>query len=165
MSVVIDMLIYVIFTVGVLVWFYYKHIPLSDVWARRIEIFGYILLIVIAIWAFAIKNVAFGDFYNDDLFWINEKLYHIFHGIVSLHDGSSFDTAQAWKSFFAAESSEYVQEQLFTVDCIEAVLQVLSAGCIGIGRLQELKNNKKVKARTTIKVAKGDGGKHRGKRE
>ena len=58
-----------------------------------------------------------------------------------------------------------VQEQLFTVDCIEAVLQVFSAGCIGIGRLQELKNNKKVRVRTTANAAKGNGGKHRGKRK
>ena len=97
MFVVIDMLFFIAAFVGVLVWFYYTNVPLSDIWARRIEVFGYILLVVVAIWAFAIKNVAFGDFYNDDLFWMNEKLNYIFRCIVNLHEGRSFDTSQVWK--------------------------------------------------------------------
>ena len=78
MLVVVGMLIYITALTGGLVWFYYKNIKLSNVWARRIEVFGYILLIVLAIWTFAVKNVAFGQFYNDDWIFLNEKLHYIF---------------------------------------------------------------------------------------
>ena len=78
MLVVVCMLIYITALTGGLVWLYYKNIKLSNVWARRIEVFGYILLIVLAIWTFAVKNVAFGQFYNDDWIFLNEKLHYIF---------------------------------------------------------------------------------------
>lgn len=142
MLVLVFMLLLVLFAIIFLFVIYSKFIRVSDVVARRIEISGYILLIAIAVWTFGIKNIAFGDFYNDGWIYLHNKLHYIFEGITSLHDGKAFDTSSAWTQFNSLYRTDYLDNQLLYVDIIETIFQVLSALCIAIGRLQDIMNNK-----------------------
>ncbi len=107
-----------------------KFLKISDVRARQIEIIGYMLLFVLIIWTFLIKNILSSDFYNNDLLII-EKLNGIFSAITN----PDYETHRFW----SWNESDYVKGQLLYIDIIEFLLQVSSTVCIAIGRLQELK--------------------------
>lgn len=138
MSAVIFMLFSITVIIAVSVWFYYNYISISDSTARKIEILGYIFLIVLIIWEFAIKNIAFGEFYDIEWYYLSEKLKIIYSGIESIIQNSTFNTSLGTDVIWN-KTSDDLKLQLLTVDIIEVVLQILSTVCIAIGRFQELK--------------------------
>lgn len=54
----------------------------------------------------------------------------------------TIDEQSVIKGFQEAVKSEYVQTQIFCVNLIESILQILSTVFIAIGRLQEIKTSK-----------------------
>lgn len=141
-GVVLYLLLVVGLVVGALVWFYCKYCKVSDALARKIEIIGYVLLFILVVWEFIVKDIMFESFYNADFLYINQKLHYIYSAITSLITGQTYDTVNGWNGFYANESSKYVQNQLLTVNVIEAVLQLTSVVCIAVGRFQELRTKK-----------------------
>lgn len=137
----IVILFYVILLVGLFIFLYYRIIPMKNETARFCEIIGYALLIVFIIWEMAIKDILLSEFYNDDWYYLNQKLNIMFDAIATLINNGSFDTNVAWKQF-NMNTSEYTNIQLLTVDWIEFFLQLFSTIGIAIGRFQELKNRK-----------------------
>lgn len=138
---IIVVLFYIIIVVGLFIFLYYKIIPMSDKTARFCEIIGYALLIVFIIWQMAIKDILLSEYYNDDWYFLNQKLHIIFNAISTLIDNGSFDTSSAWETF-NMDSGEYINMQLRTTDWIEFFLQFFSTIGIAIGRFQELKSKK-----------------------
>ena len=47
---------------------FFKYINISDRTARKIEIVGYISLIVLIIWEFVVKNILMNEFYLQESF-------------------------------------------------------------------------------------------------
>ena len=128
--------------VVVLFVFYFKCIKLSDYIARRIEICGYCILLVLIIWEFGIRNIAMDEFYNLDLSIIKEKLDYIFYGIKRLGSRTSVDNLCVQYGEIE-DGYDYVKLQMLFVDIAELIMQVLSTLFIAIGRLQELRNKKR----------------------
>ena len=128
-----------------LAWVFGSEIRLSNKTARKIEIFGYLLLVVLLIWEFVIKNICLEQFYNDDWVFLNEKL--------KILTGDTTDV-NAFTDTFFQDTNKRVEIQLLTVDIIEAVLQILSTICIAVGRFHELNQLKQEKTQNKNKSIK-----------
>lgn len=121
---------------------YAKIFRMSDQRARKIEIFGYILLFIVVAWQGVVKSIMMDQFYNIDLMQIDEKLTYIFLMLKSSMENGTVDTARFSKSFFSLESDGYIQSQLQCVNFIESLLIIASTVFVAIGRLQELLDKK-----------------------
>lgn len=141
MSVPIVFVLMILFAVSAIFYVFFKYINLSDRTARKIEIVGYVLLIVIIVWEFIVKNILMSQFYLDESFYTVEKINYIYILLIKICRHLNIDTSQI-SDFFNLEHSDYLNLQLLTTSIIEAILQILSAIFIAIGRLQELKKNK-----------------------
>ena len=117
-----------------------KYIKISDLTARKIEVFGYILLFVVLVWEFVVKNIVMADFYDSYQYYTNEKLFTIFDTLRNIYINGSMDISQASEYFLSLKCSDQLSQQILTTDIIEAVLQIGSAVCIAIGRFQDIKN-------------------------
>lgn len=136
------MLVAIAIVVAGLFYIYFKHINLKDSTARKIEICGYYILVILLIWEFGIKNIAMNEYYNLDLSVIKEKINYIFLEIQNLSLGFSVDSL--YEQYGTIEDgSDYVNMQMHFVDVAELIMQVLSALFIAIGRFQELRKKKK----------------------
>ena len=136
-----------------LAWVFGSEIRLSNKTARKIEIFGYLLLVVLLIWEFVIKNICLEQFYNDDWVFLNEKLKIIYTTLNDILTGDTTDV-NAFTDTFFQDTNKRVEIQLLTVDIIEAVLQILSTICIAVGRFHELKKLKQEKTQNKNKSIK-----------
>lgn len=142
MGVIIELSILVVSLVAVVVWVYNNYIYLSDETARKIEIFGYILLFSVIIWEMVIKNILSADFYDSNWLYLEQKLFALYIMLEDILTESAYDATQIWE-IFSLEDNEYVKKQLLTIDVIEAVLTVLSTVCIAVGRFQDLRKGAK----------------------
>lgn len=115
-----------------------KKINLTNEKARKIEILGYILLFAVIVWEFILKNILSDSFYNDNWFYLSEKLKAIY---ILLNDIVIDNTANYGKfgNTFFNERSDFLQIQLITIDFIEFLLKLISTIFIAIGRFHELK--------------------------
>ena len=52
--------------VSALFFIYFKYVKIKNSTARKMEICGYCILLVLIIWEFGIKNIAMNEFYNLD---------------------------------------------------------------------------------------------------
>lgn len=138
MGVIIELSVLIVVLVAVLVWFYNNYIYLSDKIARKIEIFGYILLFSVVLWEMVIKNILSADFYDSNWLYLEQKLFALYIMLEDILTESAYDATQIWE-IFSMEDSEYIKTQLLTIDVIEAILTVLSTVCIAIGRFQDLR--------------------------
>lgn len=126
-----------LFVVSIIVvalcYFYLKNVELRDERARKIEVLGYITLLIVIVWEFGIKNVLMSGFYNSDIFYISQKLDYIYNAVT---DGTiqSYDNPSYWNM----RTNDTVETQILAVNVLEALLQIFSAACIAIGRVQEL---------------------------
>ncbi len=142
MLVIIFLFALIAIIVSILVIVYYKYVKISDNWARKLEILGYILLFIVFVWEFIIKNLLMENFYNADWYYLNQRLYYIFLmlradlGIAAIDENAIID------GFQNAVQGEYVQSQMLCVNVIESILQILSTILIAIGRFQEIKKKK-----------------------
>lgn len=102
--------------------------------ARNCEIKGYFLLFLILVWEFYFKGIECKDFYNINLFNIEEKLNIIFNTIL-YNEGLNYDLLRRFNSLVP---SNFLKIQLFIIDIIEVVLKILSTVFISIGRIHEL---------------------------
>ena len=142
MGVIIELSILIVGLVAVLVWVYNNYIYLSDKTARKIEVFGYILLFSVIIWEMVIKNILSADFYDSNWLYLDQKLFALYIMLEDILTESAYDATQIWE-IFSLEDSEYVKKQLLTIDVIEAILTVLSTVCIAVGRFQDLRKGAK----------------------
>ena len=140
MGIIIKLSMLVVGLVSVIVWVYNNYIYLSDKAARKIEIFGYILLFSVVIWEMVIKNILSADFYDSNWLYLEQKLFALYIMLEDILNESTYDATQIWE-IFSLEDSEYVKKQLLTIDVIEAVLTVLSTVCIAVGRFQDLRKD------------------------
>ena len=142
MLVIILMFAMITMVVSFLVIAYYKYVKISDDWARKLEVFGCILLFIVFVWEFIVKNLLMENFYNVDWYYLNQRLYYMFLmlkadlGIGRINEGAVIS------GFQNAVQGEYVQNQILCVNVIESVLQILSTIFIAIGRFQEIKKKK-----------------------
>ena len=120
---------------------YFKYIRISDRIARKIEIIGYIFLVVLIVWTFFIKNVVMGNFYIQDSYYTAEKFKHLYSILINICYALNVDVSNI-NNFYSLENNKYLDQQLLTCDIIEAILQLISTIFIAIGRLQDLKRNK-----------------------
>jgi len=147
MEPIISLLFVVLVCVISVVWLFCKYAKLTDAQARKVELVGYVLLLTALIWELVIKNVLSAGFYNAEWLFINEKVDNLFLMIESIINQTSFNTSSAWKQFQQLKVDEYVEMQLVTMDVIEAVLQIVSAACIAVGRYQDVRNSYKNKGK------------------
>ena len=124
---------------SVLVIVYYKFVKISDNWARKLEVLGYILLFIVFIWEFIIKNLLMENFYNADWYYLNQRLSYMFLMIEADLGIGAINEQSVIEGFWNAVQSEYVQTQIQCVNLIESVLKILSTVFIAIGRFQEIK--------------------------
>ena len=114
--------------VSALFFIYFKYVKIKNSTARKMEICGYCILLVLIIWEFGIKN--------------KEKIDYVFLGIKNLSSGSSVDSLYA--NYGSIEDgNDYVNMQMLFVDIAELIMQVLSTLFIAIGRFQELRKKEK----------------------
>lgn len=78
MLVIILMFAMITMVVSFLVIAYYKYVKISDDWARKLEVFGCILLFIVFVWEFIVKNLLMENFYNVDWYYLNQRLYYMF---------------------------------------------------------------------------------------
>ncbi len=137
------MFIMIVVMVSVLVIVYYKFVKISDNWARKLEVLGYILLFIVFVWEFIVKNLLMENFYNADWYYLNQRLYYMFLMLEANLRIGAINEQAVIEGFKDAVQSEYVQSQLHFVNLIESVLQILSTIFIAIGRFQEIKNSRR----------------------
>lgn len=142
MLVIIFLFAIIAIVVSILVVVYYKFIKISDNWARRLEILGYILLFIVFVWEFVVKNLLMENFYNADWYYLNQRLYYMFLMLSADLEISAINEEAVIEGFRNAVQGEYVQSQMLCVNVIESVLQILSTIFIAIGRFQEIKKGK-----------------------
>ena len=142
MGVIIELSILIVGLVAVVVWVYNNYIYLSDKTARKIEIFGYILLFSVIIWEMVIKNILSADFYDSNWLYLEQKLFALYIMLEDILNESTYDATRIWE-IFSLEDSEYIKKQLLAIDVIEAVLTVFSTICIAVGRFQDLRKGAK----------------------
>lgn len=133
----------IVVMVSVLVIVYYKFVKISDNWARKLEVLGYILLFIVFVWEFIVKNLLMENFYNADWYYLNQRLYYMFLMLEANLGIGAINEQAVIEGFKDAVQSEYVQSQLHFVNLIESVLQILSTIFIAIGRFQEIKNSRR----------------------
>ncbi len=139
---IIFLAIIILFAVATFFYTYLKCINFSDETARKIEIIGYVLLICVIIWEFGLKNIDMNDFLVSESYYTVEKINYIYILIEKICSALGIDTSTT-NDFFSLKTSDYLNSQILTTNIVEAVLQILSAVFIAIGRLQELKKRKK----------------------
>ena len=137
------MFIIIAVVVSVLVIVYYKFVKISDNWARKLEVLGYILLFIVFIWEFIIKNLLMENFYNADWYYLNQRLSYMFLMIEADMGIGAINEQSVIEGFWNAVQSEYVQTQIQCVNLIESVLKILSTVFIAIGRFQEIKSQRR----------------------
>ena len=137
------MFIIIAVVVSVLVIVYYKFVKISDNWARKLEVLGYILLFIVFIWEFIIKNLLMENFYNADWYYLNQRLSYMFLMIEADLGIGAINEQSVIEGFWNAVQSEYVQTQIQCVNLIESVLKILSTVFIAIGRFQEIKSQRR----------------------
>ena len=137
------MFIIIAVIVSVLVIVYCKFVKISDNWARKLEVLGYILLFIVFIWEFIIKNLLMENFYNADWYYLNQRLSYMFLMIEADMGIGAINEQSVIEGFWNAVQSEYVQTQIQCVNLIESVLKILSTVFIAIGRFQEIKSQRK----------------------
>lgn len=142
MLVIIFLFALIAIIVSILVIVYYKYVKISDNWARKLEILGYILLFIVFVWEFIIKNLLMENFYNADWYYLNQRLYYIFLMLRADLGIAAIDENAIINGFQNAVQGEYVQSQMLCVNVIESILQILSTILIAIGRFQEIKKKK-----------------------
>lgn len=142
MLVIIFLFAIIAIVVSILVVVYYKFIKISDNWARRLEILGYILLFIVFVWEFVVKNLLMENFYNAGWYYLNQRLYYIFLMLRADLGISAINEEAVIDYFQNAVQGEYVQSQMLCVNVVESVLQILSTIFIAIGRFQEIKKGK-----------------------
>lgn len=136
------MLLMVMILFAYFFWIYFIKIKIKDSTARKIEIVGYYFLCVLVIWEFGVKNIMMRDFDNIDIYVLEEKLNIFFEWVRNAF--SEKDNLNVVSNYYGVgKRNQYVEGQLFYIDFIEMILQVLSTIFIAIGRFQELKSNKK----------------------
>lgn len=128
--------------VSSLVVVYYKYIKISDKLARKLEVFGYILLFIVFVWEFIVKNILMESFYNADWYYLNQRLQCMFLMLKANLGIGGVNVDSVIKGFGDAVQGEYVQSQMLWVNIIESTLQILSTIFIAIGRFQEIKKEK-----------------------
>ena len=137
------MFIIIAVIVSVLVIVYCKFVKISDNWARKLEVLGYILLFIVFIWEFIIKNLLMENFYNADWYYLNQRLSYMFLMIEADLGIGAINEQSVIEGFWNAVQSEYVQTQIQCVNLIESVLKILSTVFIAIGRFQEIKSQRR----------------------
>lgn len=139
MLAIIYMFIMITIFVSISVIVYYKFVKISDNWARKLEVFGYILLFIVFVWEFIIKNLLMENFYNADWYYLNQRLSYMFLMIEANLGIGAIDEQSVIEGFRNAVQSEYVQTQIQCVNLIESILKILGTVFIAIGRFQEIK--------------------------
>lgn len=142
MLVIILMFAMITMVVSFLVIAYYKYVKISDDWARKLEVFGCILLFIVFVWEFIVKNLLMENFYNVDWYYLNQRLYYMFLMLKADLGIGRINEEAVISGFQNAVQGEYVQNQILCVNVIESVLQILSTIFIAIGRFQEIKKKK-----------------------
>ena len=142
MLVIILMFAMITMVVSFLVVAYYKYVKISDDWARKLEVFGCILLFIVFVWEFIVKNLLMENFYNVDWYYLNQRLYYMFLMLKADLGIGGINEEAVISGFQNAVQGEYVQNQILCVNVIESVLQILSTIFIAIGRFQEIKKKK-----------------------
>ena len=142
MLAIILMFVVIAVVVSFLVIVYYKYIKISDNWARKLEILGYILLFIVFVWEFIVKNLLMENFYNADWYYLNQRLYYMFLMLRANLGIGAINAESVIEGFQNAVQTEYVQNQMLCVNVIESILQILSTIFIAIGRFQEIKKDK-----------------------
>lgn len=137
---VLFMLAIITTIVSVLVIVYYKFIKISDNWARKLEVFGYVLLFIVFIWEFIIKNILMENFYNADWYYLDQRLKYMFLMLQADSGIGTIDKQHVINRFWDVAQSEYVQTQIQCVNLVESILKILSTVFIAIGRFQEIKS-------------------------
>lgn len=132
------------FLFAFLFWLYFKKITMKDSTARKIEIVGYFFLCVLVIWEFGVKNILMRGFNNLDTYILEEKLNTMLEWARKVIAGMDYTDVLS-NYYKIGTRNQFVEKQLFLVDFVEMILQVLSTIFIAIGRFQELKTKKKNK--------------------
>lgn len=143
MFAIILMFIIITAVISFLVIAYYKFVKISNNWARKLEVLGYILLFIVFVWEFVIKNLLMQNFYNADWHYLNQRLDYMFLMLEANLGIGAINEQAVIEGFRDAVQSEYVQGQIQCVNLIESVLQILSTIFIAIGRFQEIKNSRR----------------------
>lgn len=143
MFAIILMFIIITAVISFLVIAYYKFAKISNNWARKLEVLGYILLFIVFVWEFVIKNLLMQNFYNADWHYLNQRLDYMFLMLEANLGIGAINEQAVIEGFRDAVQSEYVQGQIQCVNLIESVLQILSTIFIAIGRFQEIKNSRR----------------------
>lgn len=142
MGTIIFLFVVIAIVTGGATLFYCKCIKMSAVRARKIEIVGYILLFIVLIWELVIKNLMMDDFYNANLYYLDQKLSCIFRMLEADLGRVAIDENAISNSFYSAVESELVQRQMICVNVIESALKIVSTVFIAVGRFQELLKGK-----------------------
>lgn len=106
--------------------------------ARKIEIFGYILLFMLLVWQFAVKDVL-TSLKNAD-YYLTERIDNIFFYISTDNEEQKYDKKIQYMKDFgrAQEDKDRLEDQANMSDTFYAVLQICSTVCIAIGRFYDL---------------------------
>ena len=113
----------------------------TDDLARKIELFGYVLLFIVVIWQMIVKNIMMESFYDAEWYYLENNLYQI-HSMLERHVKDLSPFTSHYDYMWKDSQGEYVQTQMKIVDIVEAVLTIASTVCIAIGRFQDLKKLK-----------------------
>ena len=137
---ILFLLIIIATIVSVIVIVYYKFIKIIDNLARKLEVFGYVLLFIVFIWEFIIKNILMENFYNADWYYLDQRLKYMFLMLQADSGIGTIDKQHVINRFWDVAQSEYVQTQIQCVNLVESILKILSTVFIAIGRFQEIKS-------------------------
>ena len=119
-------------------------IPFSHELARKIEIFGYILLLMLILWQLVVRD-SLDSMSNHD--FLELKVDTIFQYLTS-HDADRDTSLQDWFQDYYyeiadGESRHHVEEELRIRNYIVVGLQILSTLFIAIGRFDDISIKKK----------------------
>ena len=123
MLVIILMFAMITMVVSFLVVAYYKYVKISDDWARKLEVFGCILLFIVFVWEFIVKNLLMENFYNTDWYYLNQRLYYMFLMLKADLGIGGINEEAVISGFQNAVQGEYVQNQILCVNVIESVFK------------------------------------------
>lgn len=112
--------------------------------ARKIEFIGYILLIILLIWEFVIKDLVFYENFDPKWYILEQQLDTMFI-MIKQSSGRYNPNSEKLYEYFrtCGNATSYVTTQLRIIKGIEALLQISSTVCIAIGRLQDLQFKEK----------------------
>lgn len=110
-------------------------IPIRHKTARKIEVFGYILLLILLVWQLTIRD-SLDSMSNHD--YLEIKVDTIFEYLTS-HDADKDRVFQKYYYTIAGgESRDYVEQELLISNYFVVGLQILSTLCIAIGRFDDI---------------------------